>query len=84
VIIAAFCLHWTMFDSFDVYDSCHVILVRYLIRQSRDNCQNNDREAKNHLFRILQKICSIQFLELYDQTGQSLSVLTFLAVGKWH
>jgi len=34
-----FCIFWTQFDSFDVGDSCHVVLDNYLARRSRDNCQ---------------------------------------------
>jgi len=32
---------WARFDSFDVSDSCHVIVEQYLARRSRDHCQNN-------------------------------------------
>jgi len=79
VIFRASCFGWA---NVDVCDSNHVIRIHYLIRQSRDNCENNDRETKNHnLSRILQENCSeLWFLKLHVQTGQSLSVLTFVAV----
>jgi len=49
---------WAQFNSFDVNDSCHVILEHYLGRQSRDNSQNNCHKFQNHvLFQKLLEKC---------------------------
>jgi len=51
-----FCKFGAKFDSFDVSDSCHVIVEHYLARQSRDNCQNNCHTSQKHVFyQMLQK-----------------------------
>lgn len=47
------------FENFDINDSWHVILWQYLLRLSRDNCQNNRYKArKRFLFRLWLKSCS--------------------------
>jgi len=51
-----FCNFRAQFDSFDVSDSCHMILEHYLARRSRDKCQNNCHKSQKHvLYQILQK-----------------------------
>jgi len=45
---------WAQFGSFDVSDSCHVIVEHYSARRSRDNFQNNCHKPQKHvLFRKL-------------------------------
>jgi len=53
-------------DSFDVSDSCHVIVEHYLVRWSRDNWQNNSHKSQKHvLYQILQEnVPKLWFLQL--------------------
>jgi len=49
VFFTALWPYWAIFASFDIYDYCHVKLEHHLLRQSRDRCQSNGQEAKNHV-----------------------------------
>jgi len=61
-----FCNFRAWFDSFDVSDSCHLILEHYLARRSRVNCQNNGHKSQKHvLYQILQEnVSKPGFLQL--------------------
>jgi len=51
-----FCKFRAGVDSFEVSDSCHVIVEHYLTRGSRDNFQNNYHNFQKHvLYQILQE-----------------------------
>jgi len=76
-----FCNFWAQFDSFDVSDSCHVILIHYLSRRSHDNCQNNSHNSQKHvLYRILQENFSKLLFAIFEY---SMTVLTLVAVVTW-
>jgi len=64
-----FCNFWVQFDSFDVSDSCHVVLEHCLARKSRDNCQKNCHKSQKHVFyRILQEnVCKLIFAKFWAQ-----------------
>jgi len=48
-----FCNFRAWFDSFD---SSHLIVEHYLVRRSRDNCQNNCHKSQKHiLYQVLQE-----------------------------
>jgi len=55
-LIPEFCNFRAWFDSFDVSDSCHVIVEHYLVRRSRDNWKNNYHKSQKYvLYKILQE-----------------------------
>jgi len=67
-----FCNFRAWFDSFDVSDTCHVIVEHYLDRRSRGNFQYNCHNFQKHvLHQILQEnVFKSWFLQLLSMVWQ--------------
>lgn len=64
------CTDSWQFDSFDIYDSWHVITERHFFGLSRDNCQNNYRKVLKHIVSIeLQDNCVLDIDLVLALTG---------------